>query len=157
MEDSAIVIYTDGSCNPRHGIGAWAAILFIDKNKFVLTGVEEQTTHQRMELQAVIKSFEYLAKTNVLPRVMELYTDSQYVAGLSSRKMKLKASGFMTRKSMPIRNSDLVCVLIEYLEMMNVQFIKVKAHQRNGDQDKNREVDLLARKIVRERITSRPK
>jgi len=157
MADSAIVIYTDGSCNPKHGIGAWAAMLFIDKSKVVLTGTEEQTTHQRMELEAVIKSFEYLAKANVLSRVMELYTDSQYVTGLSGRKMKLKASGFMTKKSVPIRNSDLVRLLIEYSEMMNVQFIKVKAHQRNGDQDMNREVDLLVRKIVRERITSRPK
>ena len=155
MEDSAIVIYTDGSCNPKHGIGAWAAILFIDKNKFVLTGVEEQTTHQRMELQAVIKSFEYLAKANLLARAMELYADSQYVTDLSTRKVKLKAAGFMTTKNVPIRNSDLVRILIEYSEMMNVHFIKVKAHQKNDDQNSNREVDLLARKIVRERITSR--
>ena len=157
MEDSAIVIYTDGSCNPKHGVGAWAAILFIDKNKFVLTGVEEHTTHQRMELQAVIKSFEYLAQANLLPRVVELYTDSQYVTGLSSRKIKLKASGFMTRKNAPIRNADLVRVLIEYSEMTNVRFIKVKAHQKNYDQNSNREVDLLARKIVREHVTSRHK
>ena len=155
MGDSAIVIYTDGSCNPKHGIGAWAAILFIDKNKFVLTGVEEQTTHQRMELQAVIKSFEYLAKANLLLRVTELYTDSQYVTGLSGRKVKLKAAGFMTRRNMPIPNSDLVRILMEYSEMMNVHFIKVKAHQKNDDQNSNREVDLLARKIVRERVASK--
>ncbi len=155
MEANTIVIYTDGSCNPKHRVGAWAVLLFIDKNKFVLTGVEESTTHQRMELQAVIKSFEYLAKVKLLARVVELYTDSQYVTGLSGRKMKLKASGFMTKKSVPIRNDDLVRILIEYSEMMNVHFIKVKAHQKNDDHNKNREVDLLARKIVREHIADR--
>ena len=154
MNGNAIIIYTDGSCNPKHGVGAWASLLFVDESKVVLTGTEEQTTHQRMELQAVIKSFEYLAKANLLQRVMELYTDSQYVTGLSRRKVKLKASGFMTKKNVPIRNSDLVRILIEYSEMMNVHFIKVKAHQNNDDQNRNREVDLLARKIVREHITS---
>ena len=157
MEVNAIIIYTDGSCNPKHGVGAWASLLFIDESKVVLTGTEEQTTHQRMELQAVIKSFEYLAQANLLSRVVALYTDSQYVTGLSSRKMKLKASGFITRKNVPIRNADLVRILIEYSEMMNVQFIKVKAHQKNDDQNSNREVDLLARKIVREHVTSKHK
>ncbi len=157
MENGAIVIYTDGSCNPKQGVGAWASLLFIDESKVVLTGTEEQTTHQRMELQAVIKSFEYLAKANLGIRVVELYTDSQYVTGLSDRKMKLEASGFMTRKNLPIRNSDLVHILMEYSGTMNVQFIKVKAHQKNDNQNRNREVDLLARKIVREQITSRHK
>ena len=90
MEDSAIVIYTDGSCNPKQGVGAWASLLFVDESKVVLTGTEEQTTHQRMELLAVIKSFEYLAKANILLRAIELYTDSQYVTGLSDRKMKFR-------------------------------------------------------------------
>jgi ribonuclease HI len=157
MKVNAIIIYTDGSCNPRHGVGAWASLLFIDQSKVVLTGAEEQTTHQRMELQAVIKSFEYLAQANLLSRVVELYTDSQYVTGLSGRKIKLKASGFMTKKNVPIRNSDLVRILIEYSERMHVHFIKVKAHQKNTEQNSNREVDLLARKIVRERINSRHK
>ncbi len=157
MEESAIVIYTDGSCNSKHGVGAWASLLFIDESKVVLTGTEEQTTHQRMELQAVIKSFEYLAQAYLLSRVVELYTDSQYVTGLSSRKMKLKASGFMTRKNVPIRNADLVRILIEYSGTMNVQFIKVKAHQKNDDQNSNREVDLLVRKIVRQEVNTRYK
>ncbi len=157
MEESAIVIYTDGSCNSKHGVGAWASLLFIDESKVVLTGTEEQTTHQRMELEAVIKSFEYLVKANLLHKAVKLYTDSQYVTGLSSRKMKLNASGFITRKNVPIRNSDLVRILIEYSEMMNVQFIKVKAHQKNNDQNRNREVDLLVRKIVRQEVNTRYK
>ena len=72
-----LIVYTDGSCNPEYGMGAWASILFIDENKIVLSGKEEQTTHQRMELQAVIKSFEYLAKANLQSESMELYTDRQ--------------------------------------------------------------------------------
>ncbi len=150
MKTSPIIIYTDGSCNPEYGMGAWASILFIEGKKIVLSGVEEQTTHQRMELQAVINSFEYLAKANLQSESMELYTDSQYVVGLPGRMLKLKSSGFTTNKNLPIRNADLVQVLIEYLEIMNVNFIKVKAHLNNGSQNVNREVDKLSRKLVRE-------
>lgn len=157
MDESAIVIYTDGSCNHKHGVGAWASLLFIHESKVVLTGTEEQTTHQRMELEAVIKSFEYLVKANLLSKVVKLYTDSQYVTGLSRRMVNLKASGFSTKKNVPIRNSDLVRILIGYSEIMNLQFIKVKAHQKKGDLNGNREVDLLVRKIVRQEVNTRYK
>lgn len=115
--------------------------------------MERQTTHQRMELQAVIKGFEYLAHTNLLTRPVELYTDSQYVCGLPARKTKLKASGFSSARNLPVRNADLVRELIAYIERMNVQFIKVKSHQKEGTRNFNREADKLARKIVREMIT----
>lgn len=157
MEVNPVIVYTDGSCNAKHGIGAWGALLFIGDQKVVLTGMEEQTTHQRMELLAVIKSFEYLAKPYLLSGRMELYTDSQYVTGLSDRASKLKASGFKTKNNRPIQNADLVSVIIEYSERMDVDFIKVKAHQTSDNENSNREVDLLVRKIVRQEVNRRSK
>jgi ribonuclease HI len=157
MEVNPVIVYTDGSCNAKHGIGAWGALLFIGDQKVVLTGIEEQTTHQRMELLAVIKSFEYLAKKYFLSGRLELYTDSQYVTGLSDRASKLKASDFKTKSSRTIRNADLVRILIGYCEMMDVHFIKLKAHHKSGDENSNREVDLLVRKIVRQQVNRRYK
>jgi ribonuclease HI len=154
MDENTIVIYTDGSCNPKFGVGAWAAMLLIDDRKFVLTGVEEQTTHQRMELQAVIKSFEYLAGENYGQNLLEIYTDSQYVVGIPGRSTKLKKFGFRTSKDRPIQNADLVQKLIGHLEMTNVKFVKVKAHLKGGH-DWNREVDRVARKMVREMVEGR--
>ena len=58
MKGSPIIIYTDGSCNPEYKIGAWAVVLFVEDEKIVLSGTAEQTTHQRMELTAVIRAFE---------------------------------------------------------------------------------------------------
>ena len=151
MKNNPITVFTDGSCNPTLGIGGWASILFVEGKKIILSGAEQQTTHQRMELQAVLKAFEYLAHANVKMDAVELYTDSQYVVGIAGRRMKLKKAEFRTTKNLFIRNVDLVKMLVEFMEGMNIRFIKVKAHQKKAAQNNNREVDKLARKLVRQR------
>jgi ribonuclease HI len=152
-KNSPIVIFTDGSCNPTLGIGGWASILFIEEKKIILSGTEEQTTHQRMELQAVLKAFEYLAQAHAQMQAVELHTDSQYVTGIFHRRMKLKRTEFRTSNNLLVRNVELVKMLVQFIEGMNVRFIKVKAHQRKDAPNSNREVDKLARKMVRERST----
>ncbi len=62
MEEKVIIIYTDGSCNPKIGIGAWATIIFINEGKITLEGSAKDTTHQRMELIAVIEAFSHVLK-----------------------------------------------------------------------------------------------
>ena len=151
MEANAIIMYTDGSCNPKHGIGAWASLLFIEDRKVVLTGTEEQTTHQRMELQAVIKSFEYLVQVNLIEQPVHVFTDSQYVVGIPDRIAKLKAGAFITKAGLTIRSADLLQTLIHHIEILKPTFVKVKAHQRDDANTSNHEVDRLARKLVRER------
>lgn len=150
MIDTPIVIYTDGSCNPRLGIGGWAATVQISDNKVVLSGFAKQTTHQRMELLAVVKSIEFLVEKNLSIEPIIVYTDSQYVVGLPPRRAKLTGYRFMTRGNLPVANKDLVIVLTRYLEEMNITLVKLKAHQPS--ELGNQEVDKLSRKIVREMV-----
>ena len=51
-------IYTDGSCLNNPGPGGWAAILVSDDGKRPLSGGEQDTTNNRMELLAAIKGLE---------------------------------------------------------------------------------------------------
>ena len=152
MKDSSIVVYTDGSCNPEHGIGAWATILFIGEEKTVLVGKANQTTHQRMELTAVIKAFEYLAKVNLMSLPVRVFTDSQYVVGIPGRSVRLKKNMFNTNKGVVISNEDLVQQLIGHSDKYKPTFIKVRAHQYHDKQNVNHEVDKLSRKLVREAV-----
>lgn len=133
-------------------IGAWAAILFIGNEKITLSGIETNTTHNRMELLAVLNALDYLVKTgNKKP--IHIYTDSQYVARITERKDKLISAGFITKKGTDVRNADLVNRLIQYIENYSITFIKVKAHQKsNGDENINREVDILVRQILRKQV-----
>jgi ribonuclease HI len=151
VEKPSIKIYTDGSCHSQLLIGAWAAILFIADKKIILKAVETGTTHNRMELLGVINAVDYLAEKKLTDNLIQVYSDSQYVVNLLIRKQKLKQNNFITKKGTPIQNSDLVQMLIRQIETYDLEFIKVKAHQKNGDAG-NHEVDKLVRSLVRQKV-----
>ncbi|HTJ48500.1 MAG TPA: RNase H family protein [Cyclobacteriaceae bacterium] len=146
-----IILYTDGSCNTQFKTGAWAAIIFINDQKNTLQGIEHDTTHQRMELRSVIESLKWLTLHHADRRDVHLYTDSQYIVDLPSRRTKLVNQHFATSKSIPIRNADLVEEFYRVVDSFQLQIKKVKAHQKksNNQYDGNREVDQLCRKATR--------
>lgn len=156
MKTSIIKIYTDGSCHTQLVIGAWGAIVLVNDKKVVLSAVETDTTHNRMELLGVIKAVEYLEEHNLADNVIEVYSDSQYVVNLLIRKDRLKQKNFNTKKGTPIQNSDLVQKLIQQIETHDINFTKVKAHQKDGDA-MNREVDILVRNLVRTKVSEHGK
>jgi len=151
LNSKPIEIYTDGSCHTQKRSGAWASILLIDNEEIVLKGEETNTTHNCMELLAVIHAIAFVEEKQItVPLVV--YTDSQYVSHIHERKEKLKNNKFCTNKGTPIQNADLVQTLIQQVESHSIGFIKVKAHQRTGTifSIYNSKVDKLCRRMVRE-------
>lgn len=145
-----ICVYTDGSCNTKHRIGAWAAIIINGSEKNTLNGHAINTTNQRMELAAVTEAIAFLNQTKDTIRQIILYTDSQYVAGLMQRKKKLMSTGFITNNNKLLRNDDLIARFYKESENLHLTVIKVKSHQRISQHEKlNSEADRLCRKIVR--------
>lgn len=143
-------IYTDGSCNTQNGLGAWVAIMLSGEEKTVLSGKVPDTTHNRMELYAVIAGIVHAGKTF---HSLRIFSDSQYVTGLMERREKLIAAGFITSKGTEMRNADLVKEFYALVEHTEITFIKVKAHQKKGREvNFNIEADKLVRKIMREGI-----
>ena len=49
-----VTLYTDGACSGNPGPGGWGAILEFNGVKKELSGGEENTTNNRMELTAVM-------------------------------------------------------------------------------------------------------
>ena len=144
-----IEIYTDGSSHTQKLIGAWAAIIYYNDSKIIIKQVVVNTNHNRMEMQAVIQAIKFV-DTNYSTNIpIIINSDSQYVVNLVDRKEKLKKNEFMTRKGNPVKNLELVSTLIDQIETHEITFIKIKAHVKDGD-IKNREVDLLVRKLMRE-------
>jgi ribonuclease HI len=146
-----IVLYTDGSCNTQFKTGAWAAIIFTNDQKKILQGVETDTTHQRMELRSVIESLKWLTLYYPDRSDVHLYTDSQYIVDLPSRRTKLFNQHFTTNKNELIRNADLVEEFYKVIDSFQLQIEKVKAHRKKNDDEYNgnREVDKLCRKATR--------
>ena len=146
-------IYTDGSCHTQLCVGAWAAVVLIDEHKIVLSGKENETTHNRMEILAVINSIKYIQQHHEMITVIKVVSDSQYVIGLIGRQSKFTASDFTTKAGKDIRNVDLVKELLHLLSTINVEFVKIKAHQKATEViNYNIEVDKFCRQLVREAV-----
>jgi len=77
-----VKIFTDGACRKNPGPGAWAAILrYKGKEKThekILTGSSQQTTNNRMELEAVVCALEALNRSVSV----DIVCDSMYVVNL---------------------------------------------------------------------------
>lgn len=148
-----ITIYTDGSCHTQLLIGAWVAILFMDNEKITLSGIENNTTHNRMELTAIIKALEHLEQRSITTAQITVITDSQYAVGLQTRQQKFTANNYTTKKGSEISNADLVKILLAYTNTTPVNFIKIKAHQKvTAVANYNIEADKLSRNLVRQAI-----
>lgn len=146
-------VYTDGSCHTQLCVGGWAAIVFVGERKIVLSGKEKDTTHNRMELLAVINATEHILKNHKAVREIRLVSDSQYVIGLIDRQKKFIVGNYMTKAGKPIRNVDLVKCLLGLTKVISIQFEKIKAHQKQTDiANYNIEVDKLCRQIVRDAV-----
>lgn len=145
------VVYTDGSCHTQLRMGAWVAIVFVGHSKIVLSGTQTDTSHNRMELTAVIEAITYIKSQPVEINSIDIYTDSQYVAGLPGREKKLAVNGFEGSNSGEMTNASLVKDFYNCLQKLTINFIKVKAHQKKTESaNYNIEADLLCRKMVRE-------
>jgi hypothetical protein len=95
-------IYTDGSCNTQLLVGAWVAIVLSGNVRKLLSGLEWNTTHNRMELTAVIKAIEYVRDHYDGLSSITICSDSQYVIGLQARKEKNYITCFCQQKGKDI-------------------------------------------------------
>lgn len=106
-----------------------------------------------MELVAVIEAIKYVNNNYNQPAGMHIYSDSQYVTNLASRKQKLESTNFITKSGKLVQNAALVKTLLLYTAANDLVFEKIKAHQKKTDViNYNIEADLLSRKLVREAI-----
>ncbi len=131
-------IYTDGACSGNPGKGGWAAIILDGKSQYNISGSENKTTNNRMELMAPIKA---LKKIKTESEVI-IYTDSRYVKdGITEWIKKWKLNNWKSSNKKPVKNKDLWVKLDNCCQKHNVSWKWVKAHAGNRFNDL---VDKLA-------------
>ena len=134
-----VEIYTDGACSGNPGPGGWGAILIYGAVRKELSGGEDETTNNRMELMAAISGLEQLK----LACEVDLYSDSTYVLkGISEWLPGWKARGWRTADKKPVKNADLWQRLEAAASKHQMRWHWVKGH--NGH-DLNEQADQLAR------------
>lgn len=134
-----VEIWTDGACSGNPGPGGWGAILVYRGREKDLSGGEQLTTNNRMELMAAISALETLKR----PCTVALHTDSQYVkGGITGWIHGWKRNGWKTADKKPVKNEDLWKRLEAALARHTVEWRWVKGHA--GDV-MNERADELAR------------
>lgn len=133
-------IYTDGSCLKNPGIGGWAGILMFGNKKKEISGAEDKTTNNRMELFAIIQSLKCLKEACIV----DVYSDSAYVINAFNNGWidNWIAKGWKTTTNKEVQNIDLWKELIDLTHIHKVNFLKVKGH---SDNEYNNRCDELAR------------
>ncbi len=134
-----VEIFTDGACSGNPGKGGWGAILRYGDITKELSGGETETTNNRMELTAVIKSLEALRE----PCEVTLTSDSKYVTDAVTKGWVYgwKRNDWRKADKKPALNVDLWEQLLPLLQRHDVTFIWVKGH--NGHPE-NERCDQLA-------------
>jgi ribonuclease HI len=141
IDSIAIEAATDGACSGNPGPGGWGGlIIFDDKSELEIGGSEQNTTNNRMELTAAIKTLEKL-KTYKLKENFKLRTDSKYVIeGYTKWITNWKRNGWKTSSGKSVQNLDL-WQKIDQLRINGLVMEYVKGH--SGDKQNDR-VDKIA-------------
>ena len=126
-------LFTDGSVNPKSkvGYGAYLAVLWeIPYSEAFKADVKvkkfEHTSSAKLELQALI-----WALTSVQKPVGKIivYTDSQNIIGLKTRRRGLEINDYLSKKNKPIKNRALYKEFFYLSEQLDCEFKKVKGHK----------------------------
>jgi ribonuclease HI len=141
----SVEIFTDGACRGNPGPGGWAALLRKGTTEKMISGAEEISTNNQMELMAAIQGLEQLKK----PVRVILTTDSQYVRqGITQWIEGWKRNGWMTSQKKPVKNRELWQRLDAAVAEHQVEWLWVKGHSGHRenemvDQAANDAIDIM--------------
>ena len=110
-----IDIFTDGACSGNPGRGGWAAIIFEGDGKRRLSGQEQHTTNNRMELMGAINGLEAVPEGSEVT----IHSDSTYLVNTMTRGWKRNA------------NRDLWQRLDQLRDLRTVEWQWIEGHSGN--------------------------
>lgn len=159
-----IEIYTDGSCKgwtktrgQKVGkcFGGWAYIILgtSDVVQVPISGSEEKTTSNRMELKAVLNALIHLGSQTTSE--VTVFSDSAYLvnAFLNDWVTKWKNNYWRIGTNKALQNKDLWIPLIYVAgQFKNLRFEHVKGHSGNPWNEKVDELAQAAAKDLQEKL-----
>ena len=134
-------IYTDGACagnQNESNVGGWGCVLEYGGREKELNGGEINTTHNRMELTALIEALSALKERGLRLRI---FSDSSYLVNCFRKKwyVSWQKNGWRNTKKQPVENRELWERLLALLYGQEAVFYLVKGHQnlKEGGENAN--------------------
>ncbi len=137
------IVYTDGACSGNPGPGGWGAVIMQGETVREISGSADNTTNQRMELQAAVEALRMIPPGSSV----KLHSDSAYLVNCFNQgwMKRWSSNGWRTSKGSPVENRDLWNQLLELSGIHTIEWIKVKGHSSDR---LNRRCDELAREAI---------
>ena len=143
LTSSGIHIYTDGGCSPNPGNGGWGAVIEKDGKIEEISGFQEDTTNNQMELTATIESLKRFKEKSSI----NIYTDSIYVKnGITSWILSWQKNNWKTANGKSVKNQDLWQKLWEKAQFHDVKWNWIKGHSNHPQ---NERADFLATEEIK--------
>jgi ribonuclease HI len=141
--ETIVEIFADGACSGNPGPGGYGAILKYGSSIKEISGCEETTTNNRMELMAVIAAFKQLKK----PCIIRVISDSTYVIkGMKEWMPGWIKKNWMNSRKQPVLNRDLWELLLELSASHKVEWVWIKGHDGHAE---NERCDEMARNAIK--------
>lgn len=120
-------IYSDGACSGNPGPGGYGVILEYKGHEAELSGGQENTTNNQMELMGVIVGLEALKE----PCHVTIVTDSKYVTDSFNKGWidRWKEKGWKKSDGKIVLNKELWQRLLKASEGHKLKFVHVPGHQ----------------------------
>ena len=108
LPQGALVVYTDGACEPNPGLGGWGFVVYQNGIEVHTDhGGEFNTTNNRMEFSGILNALKWLDG-----RKATIHTDSQYcLNALTLWHTKWAANGWRKgpkKTAEPVKNAELI-------------------------------------------------
>lgn len=141
VKKDTVELYTDGACRGNPGPGGWGVLLRYRGVEKTLSGAEDHTTNNRMEIMAAIQGLKALKR----PSIVAIYTDSEYLRkGITEWIKGWQAKNWKNAAGKPVKNQDLWQALLEVEEPHQIEWHWVKGHSGHPENDRADELATTA-------------
>jgi ribonuclease HI len=151
-----VSLFTDGSMNPKQGVGFGAYIAFMkepenidDLSESIKIKKFENTSSVKLELQTLLWALSEISEREVVS-----FTDSQNIVGLLSRKERLVENNYCSKAGRQIRNHELYKEFFEYTLRFNIQFHHIRGHKPSRIKHRLDEIFTLVDRASRNALRS---
>lgn len=148
--ENVINLWTDGGARSSTNVSGWAYVGYIeDDSEAPITnkGAAEGFTNQQMEMTAVIKALYSIPFEMLEEYSIKIHTDSAYICNCfkDSWWSKWIMNDWKNSKGKDVANKDFWERIIDYYNVYDIEFIKVKGH---SDDEMNNLADKLVNEVM---------
>jgi ribonuclease HI len=154
----ALIIFTDGSVDTRSKIG-YGACLSVSERGLSLDSLKscvkvrrfEHTSSTKLELQTLLWA---LNDVQASGRNVIIYTDSQNIMGLRSRRDHFEKNDYRSKENRRLNHYELYQEFFRMIDSLDCEFIKVRGHKASHQKNDMDAIFSLVDKASRNALRS---